>query len=93
MRSLSGAPLVLGVLALLMSVLYMLQRFGSPFPDSFERFVQFHLDSICGLALLFAVAGAILGLCLGGGVGRSRLLIWGTLICVAAIFAQLLMPL
>jgi hypothetical protein len=86
-------PLVLGGCAIALSVIYMLQRSGLLFPDSFEGFVQHHLNGIGIAAFGLAVAGIILGLYLGRGGRRNRLLLWGTLVSLAGGLALLLLPL
>jgi hypothetical protein len=84
--------MILGICSLLVWVVYMLQRSGLLFPHSFERFAQHHLDGIGIVSLVLAGAGIALGLYLGRGGRRTRLLLWGTLISVAGGLAQLLLP-
>ncbi len=92
-RSVVYLPLTLGTCAILVSLAYWLQRSGSLFPHSLERFVQHHLDGIGITALGLAVTGIILGLYLGRGGRRNSVLLWGTLVSVAATLLQLLLPL
>ena len=86
-------PLVLGIAAILVWAIYMLQRSGFLFPHSFERFVQHHLDGVGMVSFAFAIIGIALGLYFGRGGRRTKLLLWGTLISVAGALAQLLLPL
>ena len=86
-------PLVLGICALLVWAIYMLQRSGFLFPHFFERFVQHHLDGVAMASFALAAAGISAGLFLGRGGRRTRLLLWGTLISVAGALAQLLLSL
>ena len=86
-------PLLLGLSAFVVWVIYMLQRSGFLFPHSFERFVQHHLDGVGMASFALAVIGTALGLYLGRGGRRTRLLLWGTLMSVAGALAQLFLPL
>ena len=86
-------PLILGISALLVWAIYMLQRSGSLFPHSFEQFVQHHLDGVAMVSFAFAATGIALGLYLGRGGRRTGLLLWGTVTSVAGALAQLLLPL
>jgi hypothetical protein len=86
-------PLILGLCAVLGSSIYILQRSGFLVPHSFDSFVQHHLDGFGVLSFGLALTGMALGLYLGRGGRRNNLLIWGTLVSVAAALAQLLVPL
>ena len=86
-------PLVLGVSAILLSSVYVLQRSGRLGSHSLETFVQHHLDGIGITAFALAGTGMALGLYLGRGGRRTALLVWGTVISVAGAVAQLLLPL
>ena len=86
-------PLILGISALLVWAVYMLQRSGLLFPHSLARFVQRHLDGVGMASFALAGAGIALGLYLGRGGRRTKLLLWGTLISVAGALAQFLAPL
>jgi hypothetical protein len=92
-RPVACVPLVLGISALSAWAIYMLQRSGLLFPDSFERFVQHHLDVVGTASLALAAAGVAIGLYLGRGGRRTRLVLWGILVSVAGAVAQLLLPL
>ena len=92
-RTLACAHLVLGLSAFVFWAIYMLQRSGFLFPHTFERFVQHHLDGVGMASFALAALGIALGLYLGRGGRRTRLLLWGTLISVAGALAQLLLPL
>ena len=86
-------PLFLGICALVVWAMYMLQRSGFLLPHSFERFVQHHLDGVAMVSFALAASGIALGVYLGRGGRRTRLLLWGTLISVAAALVQFLLPL
>ena len=92
-RPVACVPLVLGTCALAPWAIYMLQRSGLLFPNSFARFVQQHLDAVGAASFALAAAGVALGLYLGRGGRRTRLVLWGILISVAGALAQLLLPL
>jgi hypothetical protein len=92
-RTVACAPLVLGLAAFAVWAIYMLQRSGFLFPHSFERFVQHHLDGVAATSITLAAIGIALGLYLGRGGRRTKLLLWGTLISVAVVLAQLFLPL
>jgi hypothetical protein len=92
-RTVASVPLILGLSAFTFWAVYMLQRSGLLAPDSFERFVQRHLDEVAMTSLALAVIGVALGLYLGRGGRRTKLMLWGTLISVAGALAQLLLPL
>ena len=86
-------PLVLGLSAFVFWAIYMLQRSGFLVPHSLERFVQHHLDGVGMVSFALAAIGIVLGLYLGRGGRRTRLMLWGILISVAGALAQLLLPL
>src|SRR5258708_46099 len=92
-RTVACVPLVLGPSAFFVWTVYMLQRSGFLFPHSFERFVQYHLDGVAMASFALAATGIALGLYLGRGGRRTRLLLWGTLVSVAGALAHLLLPL
>jgi hypothetical protein len=86
-------PMVLGISAILLTAIYSLQRSGHLLPPSFGRFVQHHLDGIGIAAFGVAVTGTAVGLYLGRGGRQTRLLFWGTLLCVVGALAPLLLSL
>lgn len=92
LRTVACAPLVLGLAAFALWAIYMLQRSGFLFPNSFERFVQHHLDGVAAASFTLAAMGIALGLYLGRGGRRTKLLLWGTLISVGAVLAKLFYP-
>jgi hypothetical protein len=86
--------MVLGASAAIGSLVYELQRSGLLVPHSLERAVQAHLDALGIAAFALAFTGSLLGAYLSRGGGRpTRVLLWGTVLSVAALVAQLLLPL
>lgn len=81
-------PVLLGFIALVVSVFYQVQRSGA-FVKSFhslDRFIQHHLDAIGGFSSLVALLGAVAGLVILRRRGQSLLVKWGTVFSVFVLF-------
>ena len=77
-------PLLLGCTGLFLSAAYEAQRSGI-FLRSFysiDRFIQYHLDGIAGLASLTALLGIAAGLVISRIRGQSRIVTCGTVFSV-----------
>ena len=88
------APLVFGILSILLSGIYQLQRTGNLQPHSADRLVQHHLDLIGGIAALLAFAGLILFFVLPKAYRECRIFKLGVIVClIASVWGFLLLPL
>ena len=84
---LASVPLLFGLIGLIASVGYQMQRSGA-FLHSFyslDRFIQHHLDVIAGFSSLMALLGALAGLVILHWRIRSRLVAFGTVFSVVVL--------
>ena len=86
-------PLASGMLSVLFSMVYHIQRYGMLRPDWADRFVQHHLDMVGGTAAALAVVGFILSLFAVKRFGGSTLVKAGVAATVVACILWLFQPL
>jgi hypothetical protein len=85
--------LAFGASAAAAVLIYELQRSSLLVPHSLDRAVQAHLDALGITAFALALSGTLIGAYLGRGRRQTPVLLWGTVLSVAALLAQLLLPL
>ena len=93
LRSVECAPLVMGLVSVLLAGVYLFQRVGRLQPHLAERFVQRHLDLIGGTAAVLALVGIILFFVMPKHYRDSGIFRSGVVVCVFASICGFLSPL